>query len=107
MIVFELRDESLTLRGKGHQGGPPVAGVWLAGHESVVGERVHEPGHGSRRHLQRLSKNTLGHGTTLPELPEQMGTRRREAERPVRLRHVVVQDDDELQDSVEQRFILL
>jgi hypothetical protein len=36
-----------------------------------------------------------------------MGARRRQTERLVRLRHVVVQDDDELQNPIEQRFILL
>jgi hypothetical protein len=36
-----------------------------------------------------------------------MHARRRETERLVRLRHVVVQDDDELQDTIEQRFTLL
>jgi hypothetical protein len=36
-----------------------------------------------------------------------MGARRREAERHVRLRHVVVQENDELQHMIEQRFTLL
>jgi hypothetical protein len=107
VIPFELRDERLASRGKGHQRRSPVARVRLACHEPVVDECVHEPSHRSRRHLQRLGKNTLGHRATLPDLPEQMGARRRETERVVRLRHVVVEDDDELQDTIEQRFILL
>jgi hypothetical protein len=107
VIPFELRDERLASRGQGHQRRSPVAGVWLACHEPVVDERVHKASHRSRRHPQRFSKNTLGHRTTLPDLPEQMSARRRETERLVRLRHVVVQDDDQLQDTIEKRFTLL
>jgi hypothetical protein len=107
VIPFELPDERLASRGQGHERRPPVAGVWFACHEPLGDEGVHEPSHRSRRHLQRLGKNTLGHRATLTDLPEQMGARRRETERLVRLRHVVVQDDDELQDAVEQRFVLL
>ena len=107
MIPFELRDERLASRGQGHQRRSPVARVWLACHEPVIDECVHKPCHRSRRHLQRFGKNTLGHRATLPDLPEQMGARRRETERFVRLRHVVVQDDDELQDTIEKRLTLL
>jgi hypothetical protein len=107
VIPLELPDERFASRGQGHQRRSPVARVWLTCHEPVVDERVHEPGHRSRRHLQRFGKNTLGHGATLPDLPEQMGARRRETERLDRLRHVVVQDDDELQNTIEKRFTLL
>jgi hypothetical protein len=81
--------------------------VRLACHETVSDQRVHEPGHRSRRHLQRFSKDTLGHRAALPELQQQMRARRRQPEGLNRLRHVVVQHDDELEDAIEEIFVLL
>ena len=73
----------------------------LACHEPGFNERVYEPGHRPRRHLQRFGKDTLRHRPALAELSEQMGAGRREMQRLDCLRHVVVQQQDELEDTIE------
>jgi hypothetical protein len=43
----------------------------------------------------------------LSELPEQMGSGRGQIQRSECLRHVVVEQDDKLEDAVEQIFVLM
>ena len=70
-------------------------------------ERVHEPSDRPRRHLERFGKDTLGHRAALTQLPQQMQAGRREVQSLDRLRHVVVQQNDELEDMIEHAFILM
>src|SRR5207253_245231 len=82
--------------GESDQCRSPIGRVRLACDEAARDERVHEPSDRPRRHLECLGKDTLGHRSALPELPKQMRARWREVERLDRLRHVVVQQIDEL-----------
>lgn len=107
MVALELGDMRLASGGEGHQRRSPVGWMGLARDESVRGECVHQPRDGSRCHLQRLSKDTLRHRTAPPQLPKQVRASGCQPERADRLRHVVVQDDDELEDAIEQILVLL
>ena len=107
MVAPELGNQPLACRRKSHQRRPPVGRVRLARHEPGFDERVQEPRHRPRRHVQRIGEDTLCHRPTLPELPEQMGAGQREIERLDPARHVVVQQHDELEDTIEYGFELL
>ena len=104
VIAPELAHERLASRCERRS---PVRRVQLASHETVGDECVHEPGHRSRRHLQCIGEDTLGHGTALAQLPEEVRTGRREPESLDRVGHVVVQHDHELEDAFEEILILL
>lgn len=107
VIALELGDEPLPLWGEGHQCRAPVGRVRLAGHEPAFDERVYEPRHRPRRHPQRFGKDTLGHRPALSEFPEQVSAGRCEIQRLDCLRHVVVQQHDELEDTIERIFVLM
>jgi hypothetical protein len=106
VVALELGDEPLPFWGEGHQRRAPVCRVRLARHESAPDERVYETSHRPRRHLQRVGKDPLGYRSALTKLPEQVGARRCEIQRLDRLRHVVVQQHDELEDTIERAFVL-
>jgi hypothetical protein len=107
VVTPELGDERLAARGQGDQRGPPVGWVWFPCHQTVGDQGVDQPGHGARRYLQRVSENTLGYRAALPQLPQQVRARGRQPQRLDRLRHVLVQHNDELEDAIEEVFILL
>lgn len=105
MIALEPGDEPFPFAGERHERRSPVARVWLARHEVPRDERVHQPGHGPWRDTQRISEDPLGDRPAALELPEQMGARDGETTRPERLRHVLVQQDHELQDAIEDMLV--
>lgn len=107
MIAFQLSDERLASGCEGHQRRPPVGGVRLTRYKVIGDEGINEAGHCARSHFQRLRQDTLRHGTTPTQLPEQVGAGRCEPKGPDRLRHVVVQHDHELEDAIEQILVLL
>jgi hypothetical protein len=76
-------------------------------YESAPDERVDEPGDRPRRDLERFGKDTLGHRSALTQFPKQMGAGSGEVQRLDRLRHVVVQQNDELEHAIEYVFVLL
>lgn len=107
MVARKPADERLASGRQGDERRSPVGWVRLARDEPGRYKCVHEPGDGSRGHLQRLRKGTLRHRTTLPELPEQMRASRGQPERSDRVSHVVVEYDHELEDAIEQILVLL
>jgi hypothetical protein len=107
VVALELGCKPFPIYGEGHKRCSPVGRMRLPRYEAAPDERVHEPGDRPRRQLQRFGKDTLGHRPALADLPEQMGAGRREVESLDRLRHVVVQQDDELEDTIEHVFILM
>ena len=107
VVALERGDERLASGREGHQRRSPVGRVGLARHEPLRNDRIDEAGHGSCRHVQRFREHSLGDRAALSQLPEQVSASRSEPERGVRLRHVAVQHDDELEDAIEETLILL
>jgi hypothetical protein len=107
VVALELGRKPLPFCGESHERRSPVGRVRLPRHEAAPNERIHEPGDRPRRHLERVGKDTLGHGSALTQFPKQMRARRREAKRLDCQRHVVVQQNDELEHPIERIFVLL
>jgi len=107
VVAFELSDQLLAFWCERHERRSSIRRVGLACHEAAFDERVDESRHRPWRHLQRIGEDTLGRRPALAELPKQMGARGRQIERLDRLRHVVVQQYDELEDAIKHGFILL
>lgn len=107
MVPLELGDELRPLAGEGDKGGAAVGWMTLACHEVIRNECIHKASNGPGGHPQCFGKDMLGYRATLAQLPKQMGARQSEAESSDPLSHVVVQHQHELENTVEQVFILL
>jgi hypothetical protein len=107
MIALQLSDEPLSSWRERDQRGSPVGWMRLTYHEAICNERIHEPGHRPWRHLQRLGEDSLSYRAAQTQLPDQVRAGRRELERCDRPRHVLVQEEHELQHAVEKSLGLL
>jgi hypothetical protein len=107
VVALEFARKPFPFCGEGHEGRATVGGMEFPCHEAAVCERVHESGDRPWRHLERVGEDALGHRPALTELPKQMRPGWCEVERLDRLRHVVVQQNDELEHAIECDLILL
>lgn len=107
VIAREPAGERLPARGEGDEGRAAVPRVGFARNEAACDKGVDEPSHCARGDPERVGEDALRHGSALPQLPEEMGAGRGQSERRDRLRHVVVEQDDKRQNTVEEIFLLV